>query len=169
MPRWNLALKQRLHQHVHTAIRIKNYGQAIQLLSYLIVQEPGNSDYYSNRGLLYSRCKQWSQALVDYNQAIRLNPYGDAIYSNRAKCHAMMSDWHAAIADYDCAIDINPYNLAARLKQGILLRHLRMYDDATTCFDLALFFGHSQAHIYAERGRTYHLNGHFRKRTNCNP
>ena len=72
-----------------------------------------------------------------------------------------MGYWHEAIADYDCAIDINPYNQMARLEQGILLRTLKMYDDAITCFDLALFFGNLQAHVYAERGRTYHLDGHW--------
>lgn len=156
-----LLAKKRLHHSVHAAVKNRNYDHAIYLLSYLIAQEPLNSDYYSNRGFVYYRCQQWPQALTDYTQALRLNPSGDRIYSSRAKCNAVVGDWHQAIADYDCAIDINPYNLLARLEQGILLRNLKMYDDAITCFDLALFFGNVQAYVYAERGRTYHLNGHW--------
>ncbi|MBT9313757.1 tetratricopeptide repeat protein [Leptothoe kymatousa] len=156
-----LATKKRLHQNVHIAIKAKNYGQGLRLLNYLIAQEPSNADYYSHRGLIYYHCHQWSQALGDYSQALRLNPSGDEIYSSRAKCNAIMGYWHAAISDYDCAINLNPCNLMARLEQGILLRNLKLYDDAITCFDLALFFGSLKAHVYAERGRTYHLDGHW--------
>lgn len=156
-----LAITKRLHQNVQLAIKNKNYREGIRLLNYLITQEPSNADYYSHRGLIYYRCHQWSQAIVDYNQALRLNPDGDQIYSSRAKCNAVMGQWHQAIADYDCAIGINPRNLMARLEQGILLRNLKLYDDAITCFDLALFLGDLQAHVYAERGRTYQVDQHW--------
>ncbi|MBE9068335.1 tetratricopeptide repeat protein [Leptolyngbya cf. ectocarpi LEGE 11479] len=86
---------------------------------------------------------------------------GDQVYVNRAKCHAAMGHLQEAIADYDCAIDINPYNINARLQQGILFRELKLYDDAIVCFGLALFLGGLKAPIYAERGRAYHLDGHW--------
>ncbi|MEM7062259.1 MAG: tetratricopeptide repeat protein [Cyanobacteria bacterium P01_B01_bin.77] len=89
------------------------------------------------------------------------NARGDQIYVNRARFYTAVGHLHEAIADYDCAIDINPYNIDARLQQGILFRELKLYDDAIVCFGLALFLGNLKAPIYAERGRTYHLDGHW--------
>lgn len=157
----NIKTKKQLHQYLHRVIKNKDYTLALHLLDYLVDKEPQNPHHYSNRGLIYYRCQQWTQALNNYNQALRLKPNGDRIYANRAKCHAAIGHWHNAIADYDCAININPYNIKARLHQGILFRDLRMYDEAIVCFGLALFLGSLKADIYAERGRTYHLDGHW--------
>lgn len=157
----DVATKEVLHQHLYQAIRQKNYFRAIQLLDYCIIQEPQNPNYYSNRGLIYYRCDQLSQAMTDYNQALQLNPYADRVYTHRAQCSTALGHWNEAIADYDCAIDINPYNIKARIHQGVLFRTLQMYDEAIVCFDLALFLGKLSAHIYAERGRTYQLDGHW--------
>lgn len=157
----NTESKKHLHQRLDIAIQSQDYPQAIHLLNHLIIQEPKHSSHYSNRGLIYCYCQQWNQALSNYNQALILNPNGERIYINRAKCHAAMGRLPEAIADYDCAIDINPYNINARLQQGILLRELKLYDDAIVCFGLALFLGDLKARIYAERGRTHHLDGHW--------
>ena len=150
-----------LHQHLHRALAQGHYGQAIRLLDYLIVQAPKKSSYYTQRGLVYYRCRQWSQAMVNYNQALQLNPGNDRIYVNRANCYVAQGKFPEAIADYDCAIAINPNNIRARLRQGILFRGLGLYEDAITCFDLALFLGQLSAYTYAERGRTYHVDGHW--------
>ena len=99
--------------------------------------------------------------MTDYNYALHLNPNEDRIYANRAKCNAALENWSEAIADYDSAIDINPYNINARIHQGVLFRALKMYEDAIVCFGLALFLGKLSAHIYAERGRTYQVIGHW--------
>ncbi len=157
----DVEIKKLLRQTLRQAMQQKNYSRAINLLNYFITQEPQNPVYYSHRGLIYYHCEQWSQAMADYNQALHLNPKADQIYANRAKCSAALKNWSAAIADYDCAIDINPHNIKARIHQGILFRNLKMYDDAIICFGLALFLGKLSAHIYAERGRTYQLDGHW--------
>lgn len=156
-----LTIKRRCHRFLHKALKNQNYKRAIDLLTYLITQEPHNAIHYKNRGRIYHHCRKWKQALVDYNQAVQLNPKGTQIYFHRAKCNAALGRWHESITDYDCAIDINPNNIQARINQGILFRELKMYDDAIVCFGLALFIGKLSAHIYAERGRTYHLDGHW--------
>ncbi|NEZ62575.1 tetratricopeptide repeat protein [Leptolyngbyaceae cyanobacterium CCMR0082] len=149
------------HKLLHQAIQQQDYSTAIHLLSYLIVQEPQTSKHYSNRGLMHYHRGKWPQAMRDYNQALQINPNDDRIYAYRARCNIALEHWDAAIADYDFAIDINPHNVQTRLHQGVLFRALQMYDDAIVCFDLALFLGKLNAHIYAERGRTYQLIGHW--------
>jgi tetratricopeptide (TPR) repeat protein len=65
----------------------------------------------------------------------------------------------AALADYDRALDLNPSYVRALLNRGITLRDLERYEEAIENFDIALLLGQLEGHIYAERGRTYHLWG----------
>ena len=153
--------KRLLHKLVRQAITQQAYRKAIRLLNCLITQEPQNPSNYNNRGLMYYHCRCWSQAMADYNRAIQLNLNRDKVYTNRAKCNVALGQWSDAIADYDSAIDINPHNIKARIRQGVLFRDLKMYDDAIVCFGLALFLGKLSAHVYGERGRTHQLNGHW--------
>jgi tetratricopeptide (TPR) repeat protein len=106
-------------------------------------------------------CRQWAPAIDDFNQALKLHPEADRIYNNRANCYAAQGNWQMAIADYDRAIDLNPFNMRARINQAITFRDIGQYEEALACFDIALFMGSAQATIYAERGRTHHLNGHW--------
>lgn len=153
--------KKQLQVYLRVAIQKKDYIQALTLLNYLITKEPYNAKHYSNRALVYYHCHCWAKALGSYNQALALNPSSDQIYVSRAKCKAAMGNYQQAITDYDHAISLNPRNIKARLNQGILFRALELYDEAIVCFGLALFVGSLQAQVYAERGRTHHLNNHW--------
>ncbi|ESA36093.1 tetratricopeptide tpr-1 repeat-containing protein [Leptolyngbya sp. Heron Island J] len=155
------SIDQQLKQSLHQAIQYQDYPRAILLLNYFIIQEPKNPDHYINRGLIYAHYQSWSQAMADYNQALQLNHNEGQIYANRAKCNAALGHWSEALADYDTAIGLDPDNINARVHQGILFRALSLYDDAIVCFGLALFIGNLSADIYAERGRTYQLDGQW--------
>lgn len=142
------------------------YPEAIALLSQLLEHNPTSAVDYNNRGLVYFQSGQLDRALADYNQAIRLNPRLANVYNNRANYYATLGRLGAAIDDYDTAIDLNPSNIRAWLNQGITFRELELYDRAIENFDFALQFivtlNQSQVlegHLYAERGRTYHLLG----------
>jgi tetratricopeptide (TPR) repeat protein len=82
-----------------------------------------------------------------------------AAYNNRANYYASCGLLEAAIANYDRAIELNPSYVRAWLNRAITLRDLELYDQAIENFDIALLLGQLQGHIYAERGRTYHLWG----------
>ncbi|MBM0741455.1 tetratricopeptide repeat protein [Phormidium sp. CLA17] len=149
-----------------------HYAEAIDLFTWLINYNPENVSSFNNRGLLYFQTGQFSQALTDYNQALRLNPRLAKVYNNRANCYVAMGDLEAAIADYEISIDLDPIDIRARLNLGITFRDLEQYEAAIETFDLALqisqflnttdFLGvptSVEGHLYAERGRTYHLWG----------
>ncbi len=148
-----------LSRMVRLEAKKKNYSAAIQLLTQLIAYEPNEAEHYTNRGLMHYHARQWAQALADYNQAIYLNPELDKAYSNRANLHAAKKNWQAAIADYDQAVDLSPLNIRARLNQAITFREMSDYEEALVCLDIAIFFKPESATLYAERGRTYHLQG----------
>lgn len=136
-----------------------SYGEAIALLSQLLNRNPQNAIDYNNRGLVYFQARQFDQAIADYNKALELNPRLAKAYNNRANYYAATGDLVAAIADYDQALDFNPSYARAWLNRGITLRDLERYPEAIENFDIALLLGQLEGHIYAERGRTYHLWG----------
>jgi tetratricopeptide (TPR) repeat protein len=136
-----------------------NYALSIALFSRLIERNPDSANDYSNRGLVYFQDGQPEAALADYNRAIDLNPQLDSAYNNRANYFAAQGQFLEAILDYDVALDLNPTNIRAWINQGITFRELEMYERAIESFELALCLGRLEGHIYAERGRTYHLRG----------
>jgi len=136
-----------------------NYGDAIAIFNDLILRNPNNATDYNNRGLVYFQSGRQEAAIADYNRALEINPLLDSVYNNRANYYAAQGDFLEAIMDYDMALDLNPSNIRAWINQGITFRDLQMYEQAMECFDLALCMGQLEGHIYAERGRTYHVWG----------
>jgi len=125
----------------------------------LLLRNPKSAIDHSNRGLIYAQSKQFGEAIADYNRAIELNPRLDSAYNNRANYYASQGQYLEAILDYDIALDLNPANVRAWINQGITFRELEMYDRALESFEMALCLGRLEGHIFAERGRTYHLRG----------
>jgi tetratricopeptide (TPR) repeat protein len=142
-----------------SSARQGNYTEAIALLTQLIDRRPQNSVNYNNRGLIYFQSGEMPKALGDYNTALQLNPNLASAYNNRANYHAAGEEFAAALADYDRAIDLNPSYVRARINRGITLRDLAQYEDAIENFEVTMLFGQLEGHIWAERGRTYHLWG----------
>lgn len=153
----NLLLRKRAQMEANQG----SYSAALIILNQLTVYEPENAENFANRGLMHYNLGSCEQALADYDHAIEINPELDKAYSNRANLHATQQNWADAIADYDEAIDLNPLNIRARLNQAITLREMGDYDEALVCLDIAMFFRPQSATLYAERGRTYHLQGHW--------
>jgi len=165
-----------------------DYSEAVLLLSKLIDRHPHNAIDYNNRGLVYFQSGQLDEAIADYNRAIQLNPHLASAYNNRGNYYATCGHLAAAFADYDQAINLNPSYVRAWINRGITLRDMGQYEQAIENFDiveglkcgflpkpspeeaLAAYSSPSpaapkadvdllQGHIYAERGRTYHLRG----------
>ncbi|MDX2229106.1 MAG: tetratricopeptide repeat protein [Leptolyngbyaceae cyanobacterium bins.349] len=145
---------------------------AIDLFTQLIRANPNSASNFNNRGLLHFQTGQLQRALMDYHHALMLNPRLGKVYNNRANCYATLGNLDAAIADYETAIDLDPTDIRARLNLGITYRQLEDYHEAIENFDMALqcsqFLNTTDAisvsvaldgHLFAERGRTYHLLG----------
>lgn len=148
-----------LRQQALSAAQQGDRATAIILFDQLLKRLPQSAIDYSNRGLVHFQSGNLEQAIADYNRAIALNPRLDSAYNNRANYHAAQGEFLEAILDYDAALDLNPANVRAWINQGITFRELEMYDRALESFDLALCLGRLEGHIYAERGRTYQLQG----------
>ena len=136
-----------------------DYTKAIALLSYLIDHHPENAVDYNNRGLIYFQSGYRQKALRDYNKALDLNSKLASAYNNRANYYAACGQLTAALSDYEQALDINPHHVRAWINRSITLRDLEEYGEAIENLEIAMLFGQLKGHIWAERGRTYHLWG----------
>ncbi|MFM6754456.1 MAG: tetratricopeptide repeat protein [Dolichospermum sp.] len=136
-----------------------DYTKAIALLSHLIDYHPDNAIDYNNRGLIYFQSGDGYKALCDYNKALDLNSKLASAYNNRANYYAASGQLIAALADYEQALDLNPRYVRAWINLSITLRDLGEYAEAIENLETALLFGQLKGHIWAERGRTYHLWG----------
>lgn len=157
------SLKNHSIKHLRASAQRKakqgEYGSAIALLSQAIRYYPPHAVDYNNRGLIYFQMGHHQKALDDYNRALQLNPQLDSAYNNRGNYYAAMGQLAEALADYEKALDLNPRNVRTWINQAITFRELGLYDLAIENLDLALILGCLHNHIYAERGRTYHLRG----------
>ena len=136
-----------------------DYTKAIALLSHLIDHHPENAVDYNNRGLIYFQSGDRQKALRDYNKALDLNSKLASAYNNRANYYAACGQLTAALSDYEQALDINPHHVRAWINRSITLRDLEEYGEAIENLEIAMLFGQLKGHIWAERGRTYHLWG----------
>jgi tetratricopeptide (TPR) repeat protein len=135
-----------------------DYKSAIALLTQLVERNPSAANY-NNRGLIYFQSGQQALALEDYNQALQIDPNFDSTYNNRANCYISQGCIAEALADYEVALNLNPGNVRSWINQAITFREMGLYDLALENLDLALLLGGLECHVYAERGRTYHLRG----------
>lgn len=150
---------QSLRASAHRKVKQGDFTGAIALFTQLITCNPTSAVDYNNRGLIYFQSGQREKALADYNRALQLNPELDSAYNNRANHYASVGQMAEALSDYEMALDLNPGNIRTWINQAITFRELGLYDLALENFDMALILGCLEDHIYAERGRTYHLRG----------
>lgn len=143
----------------HSNAKQGNYQEAIALLTQLIRRNPINAADYNNRGLIYFQSGQREKALADYNRALALDPELDSAYNNRGSYYAALGYMAEALTDYETALDLNPGNVRTWINQAITFRELGLHDLALENLDMALILGGLEEHIYAERGRSYHLRG----------
>lgn len=136
-----------------------DYSGAIALFSQLIDRNPESAVDYNNRGLMHLRNGQRELAIADYNKALEINPELDSAYNNRANYYVSVGKIAEALEDYEQALDLNPANVRTWINQAITFRELGLYDLALENLDMGLILGGLEDHIYAERGRTYHLRG----------
>jgi tetratricopeptide (TPR) repeat protein len=158
-----------LRQRALYAAQMGDFAFALQGFNCLIERNPQSAADYNNRGLVYFQSGQLASALADYNSAIAIDPNLANVYNNRANYYAALGELSLAIEDYDQAIRIDPMNVRAWINQGITFREMELYEQAIENFSYALDINQGgdndttrlilEGHIFAERGRCYHLAG----------
>ncbi len=101
-----------------------NYKEAVESFSVAIEQEPGNAEFYYQRGLSYFHMKKKSLALLDFNEALGLEPKNPFRYASRAYIKDSCGDLTGAIKDYEEALKLDPEDAVAHNNLGLLQEKL---------------------------------------------
>ncbi len=104
-----------------------DYQAALSKFNSAINIDPGFSEAYNGRGLVYDALGEYEQAINDFNQAIELMPVSPTPYNNRGCVFIRLGKYDQAIADFDQAIHIQPELAKAYFNRGLVYEIL--YDD----------------------------------------
>jgi tetratricopeptide (TPR) repeat protein len=75
--------------------------------------EPGNAQFYFDRGSAYGQKGQYDRAISDFNKALEINPGYAEAYNNRGVAYGFKGQHDKAISDYSKAIEIDPEGVKA--------------------------------------------------------
>ena len=128
--------------------KIRLYTKAIEL-------DPKLSFAYNNRGISYSKLKQYKKAFEDFDQAIKLNPEFAEPYINRGTSYAKLEQYEKAFEDFDQAIKLNPEYVEVYYNRGTSYSELEQYEKAIEDFGQAIKLNPEYVEVYYNRGTSY--------------
>lgn len=134
-----------------------DYRKAIAALTEAIRRDPGNAQYYNNRGkvLGFGRLGRHEEAIADFDTAIRINPKNPDYYWSRGCEHfergqtldsqseplaaAMIREKdELAVADFTRVIQLDPQRARAYANRGMAQAELRRHEAAFADYQQAL-------------------------------
>lgn len=124
---------------------IANFSTAIKV----------GTDYktYINRGLAYSKMKNYQAALEDFDKALQMNPNQVEGYVDRGGVYSDMKRYDEALADVNIAIAKKP-SYEAYFLRGYIYKSTRQYDLAIADYTTAASFSDNVS-VYTNRGNVY--------------
>ena len=114
------------------AREIADQGQAIR-------RDPGNAEFWHDRGWVLGNVGRYDEALKDDTQAILLNPRDAEMYTDRGFDFAHTNHRDRAIEDYSKAIALDPqYELRLTTTAASPMPRIRRFDRAVADCDRAV-------------------------------
>jgi tetratricopeptide (TPR) repeat protein len=101
----------------NTPAEAADHDSIISDLTQIIRINPTDPQAYHDRGIAYSRKKEYDKATSDFTEAIRLNPGFAQAYSDRAWVYNEKQEYDKAVADCTETIRLSP-NLKPCLQQS---------------------------------------------------
>lgn len=111
--------------------------KALGILNELLRESPNNSDYYSERGVVYFHLKKKKLSLSDMDKAVEIDPTNPYRYSSRAYIRGHYRMFEEAIADYQKAIEIDPEDSIALNNLGLIQEQMGFHHKAIENFKKA--------------------------------
>jgi len=110
-----------LHNRARLHSLANEQEDAIDDLTRLLNNQPGNSRAYFDRGLIYQQVGKLQEALLDYDSAIRWSPPYAEPYINRARIFALLAQTEEALKSYCRALELAPNLIDPLLDRACLL------------------------------------------------
>jgi len=121
-------------------VSIKDYTEAINLISKSIAEHEKKHELYALRAKVYVETNNLNNALADYNEAIKLAKRKNEYYRERAQINNKLKNYKDAVDDYSKAIEINPADFDSYLQRADVYRKMKMYDDAIKDLNFFLMY-----------------------------
>jgi len=83
-----------------------NYPEAIDDYSKAIELDPGNPEYYLERGMIFEKIEALDKAVSDFEAALRYDDANFQIWYNLANAHFLMENYLSSVEAYSRAIDL---------------------------------------------------------------
>eukprot|EP00466_Bigelowiella_natans_P003563 jgi/Bigna1/38027/e_gw1.23.137.1 len=113
--------------------------------------------FHHNRGILYTKLKEFAHATDDYSMVLELNPKHVRAMINRAKCMFELRRFQDALVDYNAALKVavDPSYLHILLARAAALQRRGDLDNALS--DLSLILRQAPSHLEALNARAFVL------------
>jgi tetratricopeptide (TPR) repeat protein len=160
IPEWKKR-KKALFQNGQTAIKTKNYDDAIDAFSQLIKLIPNTAaaDLFYLRGYAYEQKGDLEMAIADYTNACKINPHDPWPYYNRGKVYNRKGEYDKAIEDFSQALSLNPDFTSAYTNRGLAYANKGESDTAIAEYSQAVRIDPECAAAYNYRGNIYKEKG----------
>jgi tetratricopeptide (TPR) repeat protein len=141
-----------LHNRARLHVKRRQPTQAIEDLTTLLHHQPGNSEAYFDRGVLYQRLRLHEEALRDYDAAIKWSPPYTEAYFNRARTRVSLGRGDEAIADYTRVLDLVPGHIEALIDRACLFHAQSDFEASHIDVNAALLLAPANARLLCLRG-----------------
>lgn len=101
-------------------VQTPTWKDSIVLWNHCLKVTPAEFRAYTNRGIAYSRTKNYDKALQDYNKALSMGRPSSILFNNRGKIFATRKQFEKALSDFNSAIAIQPDYAGAYYNRGLL-------------------------------------------------
>ena len=141
-----------LHNRARLQVALRQPEAAMDDLTELLRHQPGDSEAYLDRGVLYQRAGRYEEALNDYNAAIRWSPPYPQPYFNRAQTLVALGRPDEALADYNYVLTLEPHHVEALSNRACLYYDRGLFGAARRDTDTALRASPRHARLLCLRG-----------------
>jgi tetratricopeptide (TPR) repeat protein len=144
-------------------VQVPVWENPLKLWSHCIEITPGSPQAHNNRGISYTKKREFAKAIADFSKALALNPESDNAYSGRGFAYGKMKDYDKAISDFDKALALNPNNVKAYNNRGLVYDNNKEYAKAIADFSKAISLNPEFAEACNNRGLVYDNNKEYAK------
>lgn len=133
---------------------LKNYNEAIKLISDAISNDPDNFLLYYTRGNIRSNMVKYMMLFESQNQII-LPSFSKSSENKDLVSDVSYKDYDLVLSDYQKAIRLEPGFVFARYNKANTLLNMKQYQQAVDLYTEVIEQAPGFAHAYYNRGLTY--------------
>lgn len=106
------------------AERAGDAAKAIEFYTRCAELDPQNAAIFNNRGIAYSRNKEYDRAIEDFDRALSIAPDSVGTLNNRGMAYQEKGDVKRALQDYTDALHIDGENSQALYNRALLYHRI---------------------------------------------